>query len=191
MPKQIKVDNREVMEAIMHLFWVKGYMATTIDDLVEKTGFSKSFIYTNYGKKGLFEAAFDFYIENYTDPFLQALTDDSRGIEAFRDKLGLLADSLLYNTMPKACLFVNTVVEMGAKDKDIVFLNEKYIEHVYEIYSDKLNYCYKLGEIKDPSLIPLYTEMLINLLFSLAVLYKTHSKEELEAFIDSQLALIQ
>lgn len=80
-------------------FWLKGYTATTVEDLAEQTGYSQSFIYTNFGKKGLFEAAFYFYLENYTDPFLHSLMKDSRGIEAFRDKLSKLGESLIENAM--------------------------------------------------------------------------------------------
>lgn len=190
MPKNVKIDNKDLMVKLMNLFWIKGYMATSIDDLAEQTGVSKSFIYTNYGKKGVFEEAFYFYLDNYTDPFLQALNDDPRGIEAIQEKLSNLADSLLNHTMPKACLFVNTVVEMGDKDKDIVDLNDMYIHRVASMYSKKLHYCHKIGEIEDAASIPLYTNILINILFSLAVLYKTHSKKQLDMFIASQLKLI-
>ena len=179
------------MEKLMTLFWVQGYAATSINDLAQHTGVSKSFIYTKYGKKGVFEEVFYFYLQNYTDPFLKALNDDTRGIEAIRDKLCKLAGSLHDQTMPKACLFVNTVVEMGDKDKEIVDLSEMYVKRVAEMYSKKLHYCHSIGEIKNPASIPFYTSLLINMLFSLAVLYKTHSKKQLDEFIDSQMQLIR
>lgn len=191
MPKQIAIQDKHTMEELMVLFWIKGYRATSIDDLVERTGFSKSYIYTNYGKKGLFEQAFYFYMDNYTDPFLQALNDDERGIEAIRDKLYALANSLIEQTMPKACLFVNTVVEMGNKEKDFCDLNDKYCNRVSEMYEQKLRYCYQINEISEAGSIPFYTGILMNLLFSLSVLYKTHSEDDLRAFIDSQLALLR
>lgn len=178
------------MEKLMALFWVQGYTGTSIDDLAEKTGVSKSFIYTKYGKKGIFEEVFYFYLQNYTDPFLKALNDDPRGIEAIRDKLNKLAASLHDETMPKACLFVNTVVEMGDKDKDIEDLNKMYILRVKKMYTKKLQHCHRIGEINNSASIPFYTNLLINILFSLAVLYKTSTKEELELFIASQLQLI-
>jgi len=190
MPKEIQIEDKETMVKLMNLFWIKGFAATTINDIAAETGLSKTYIYTKYGKKGLFETVFYYYLNKYTDPFLGALNDDPRGIEAIQEKMSMLADSLINNTMPKACLFVNTVVEMGGKDRDIVNLNEMYIKRVTEMYSKKLHHCYKLGEIKNDSYIPFYTNILINLLFSLAVLYKTHSKEKLDAFIASQLKLI-
>lgn len=191
MPKKVKIDDKELMVKLMNHFWVKGFLATTIEELAQETGLSKSYIYTNYGKKGLFEEVFYFYMENYTDPFLQALMNDTRGKEAFQDKFSGLADSLINQTMPKACLFVNTVVEMGNKDRDIVELNEMYIKRVAATYSKKLKYCYHIGEIKQPASIPFYTDLMVNLLFSLAVLYKTQTLEELETFISSQLDLIR
>lgn len=191
MPKQIDLKNKMLMENLMTLFWMKGYMATSIDDIAEKTGVSKSYIYTTYGKKGIFEEVFYFYMENYTDPFLQALNEDDRGIEAIREKLNMLADSLINQSMPKACLFVNTVVEMGNKEKDFSELNEMYCKRVAHMYTHKLRYCFDIGEISDSASIPFYTDLLMNLLFSLAVLYKTKSNKELAGFIDSQLKLLE
>lgn len=166
-------------------------MSTSIDDLSNKTGFSKSYIYTNFGKKGLFEEVFFFYMHNYTDPFLQALNSDPRGIEAIQEKFSVLAESLINQSMPKACLFVNTVVEMRNKDKDFTNLHEMYCNRVADMYSQKLHYCHEIGEIRESNTIPLYTDLLINLLFSLAVLYKIKPKQELNSFIASQLKLLK
>lgn len=190
MPKQVSLENQDTMVKLMNLFWMKGYMATTIHDLTKETGLSKSFLYSNFGKKGIFEEVFYYYLEHYTDPFLKALDDDPRGIEAIQEKMSFLAESLVNQTMPKACLFVNTVVEMGSKDPDIFQLNEMYCDRVKGMYEKKLRHCYTLGEIKNASYIPLYTNILLNLLYSLAVLYKVHTVDELDEFIASQLKLI-
>lgn len=190
MPRTVKIHDEALMERLMSLFWVKGYNATTVDDLCENTGFSKSYIYTNFGKKGIFEEAFYFYMDNYTDPFLQSLIDDDRGIEAIREKLYGLAESLVNETMPKACLFVNTVVEMGNKEKDFTSLNEMYCGRVAGMYADKVRYCIELGEANRSVPVSFSTNVLMNILFSLSVLYKTYSLEELQSFIDAQLALI-
>lgn len=190
MPRNVNIHDKQLMERLMTLFWVKGYNATTVDDLSENTGLSKSYIYTNFGKKGIFEEAFYFYMDNYTDPFLQALNDDERGIEAVREKLYGLAESLIMESMPKACLFVNTVVEMGNKDKDFTSLNEMYCGRVAGMYSDKIKYCAELGEVRRELPVSFCTNLLLNLLFSLSVLYKTHSLADLHAFIDAQIAMI-
>lgn len=190
MPRKVKIHDKQLMEKLMTLFWLKGYTATTVDDLCDNTGFSKSFIYTNFGKKGIFEEAFYYYMENYTDPFLQALNDDERGIDAIREKLYGLAESLVNQSMPKACLFVNTVVEMGNKEKDFSELNEMYCGRVANMYRRKILYCIDLGEIKNSGSITFYTNILMNLLFSLSVLYKTHCLDELKQFIDAQLKLL-
>lgn len=190
MPKLIEIEDNARMVRLMNLFWLNGYMATSIDELAGVSGFSKSFIYTNYGKKGLFEEVFYYYVEKYTDPFLKALIDDPRGLDAFQDKLEKLTDSLINQTMPKACLFVNTVVEMGNKDSDFERMNEMYINRVAEKYAQKLNYCYKLGEIKHAENIPKYTGLLMNILFTLAVLYKVRPREELYSYIKAQLHFI-
>jgi TetR/AcrR family transcriptional regulator, transcriptional repressor for nem operon len=190
MPRKAKIEPQELVEKAMHLYWIQGYSGTSVEDITEETGASKSMIYNHDGKKGIFIESFYNYLQNHSNPYLIALENDGRGIEVFREQYRHMIDALLDRSLPKACLFVNTAVEMGKKDPDINELLEVYQKRVKTAYTTVLERSYKLGEIKDRSNIPFFVEILANLLFSIATLYKVKSKQKLHEFLDAQLDLI-
>ncbi|HUP13390.1 MAG TPA: TetR/AcrR family transcriptional regulator, partial [Niastella sp.] len=55
MPKTKQFDETEVLVKAREVFTVKGYNGTSMDDLVQATGLSRSSIYDTFGDKhGLF-----------------------------------------------------------------------------------------------------------------------------------------
>lgn len=191
MPRKALISHDEFVEKAMLLYWIKGYTGVSVDQLTKETGASKAMIYSHNGKKGVFIESFYHYLKNYSNPYLIALENDQRGMEVFKEQYENMIDALLDRSMPKACFFVNTTVEMGKKDHDISELQQMYTERLKESYTTVLERAYKLGEIKLRTQIPYFVEMLINLLFSLAALYKMKSREELHTFLHAQLALVK
>lgn len=191
MPRPSSIQPEELVEKAMFVYWVKGYSGTSVNDLVEETSASKSMIYNLNGKKGVFIDSFFYYMENHSNPYLVALEKDDRGIEAFREAYAHLINALVERSLPKACMFVNTAVELGKQDSDINQLYQKYQKRVRDVYTLVMERSYKLGEFKNYSKIPYYVDLHLNLLFSLAALYKVRTKKALMDFVNAQLDLIQ
>ncbi len=62
MPKTKQFDETEVLNKARELFCVKGYNGTSMDDLVQTTGLSRSSIYDTFGDKhGLFLKTLELY----------------------------------------------------------------------------------------------------------------------------------
>lgn len=65
MPKVKQFKEEEALEKAMHLFWKKGYSATSMQDIVSHLGLSRSSIYDTFtDKETLFHKALDYYIQN-------------------------------------------------------------------------------------------------------------------------------
>jgi len=63
-PKQY--DREEVLEKTTVLFWEKGFEATSMNDIVTRTGVQKFSIYNEFGdKEKLFLACMDHFLLNY------------------------------------------------------------------------------------------------------------------------------
>ena len=59
-PKEFEHD--EIVDAAMQVFWQLGYCATSIQDLVDGTGLSRSSLYNAFeNKHGLYEHALRHY----------------------------------------------------------------------------------------------------------------------------------
>ncbi|MEO8631551.1 MAG: helix-turn-helix domain-containing protein, partial [Betaproteobacteria bacterium] len=62
MVKGKQFDKHEALDEAMHVFWEKGYHATSIQDLVDRLGVNRQSLYDTYGDKDrLFLAALTRY----------------------------------------------------------------------------------------------------------------------------------
>src|SRR5215469_11280107 len=51
MARPREFDSDSALESAMQVFWAKGYEATSLDDLCEATGLSRSSLYGTFGDK--------------------------------------------------------------------------------------------------------------------------------------------
>ncbi|MEK9754967.1 MAG: helix-turn-helix domain-containing protein, partial [Rhodospirillaceae bacterium] len=67
MARPREFNREQVLERAMQVFWSKGYAATSMRDLTEAMGLSKSSLYDTFGSKhDLFLESIDFYRDNVT-----------------------------------------------------------------------------------------------------------------------------
>ena len=76
MPRPRKFDESDVVAAARDEFWLRGYAATSVDDLTSVTGLGKGSLYGAFGDKhGLFIRALDDYINTSLDAVRAQLRD--------------------------------------------------------------------------------------------------------------------
>lgn len=69
---------REALDAILALFWRKGYADTSVADIVSETGLNRYALYTGFGsKQEIYLAALEAYFQAGCDFFLPLVTDES------------------------------------------------------------------------------------------------------------------
>lgn len=70
-----------VVEQAMRLFWRKGFLETTVDDLILSAAGSRFSLYNVYGgKRGLFASALDHYGRTVMTPLVAPLTRANAGL---------------------------------------------------------------------------------------------------------------
>lgn len=104
-------DTAEAVRAARAVFWERGYESTSLPDLEQATGLSRSSIYHAFtSKRGLFDAAVTSYLDEVVRPRLRPLTADEVDPGALDHYLLGLRDALLRaGTLPatSGCLLVN------------------------------------------------------------------------------------
>ena len=56
-------DTADALRSAMHVFWSKGYEGTSLADILQATGLSKSSLYATFGdKRALFETSLDHFV---------------------------------------------------------------------------------------------------------------------------------
>ncbi|MEQ6694486.1 helix-turn-helix domain-containing protein, partial [Pseudomonas aeruginosa] len=103
----------------MELFWSKGYEATSLQDLLNATGLSKSSLYESFGnKQSLFEAAFTRYFEGRAKQMSERLEQAVSPLAFLRDCLRSVLEETERAT-PRGCMLVNVANEFSTSDPAI------------------------------------------------------------------------
>ena len=191
MARTLNSSYPELVQKAQQLFWVKGFKAVTPNDLAEHLDVSISTIYNKYTKDMLFMDALDNYVVSLSDPIIAGIRNSTKGIETFRDFFYMLIDGLLEKSFPKSCLMVNTVVELRNEQEQVTDVYERYFGNMKNSYRIILQRAIEMGEIKHPERLEEYTKFMLGVIFSLSILYKIKTREELRLYIDEQLTLIE
>lgn len=102
-----------VLESAMQLFWSKGYEATSLQDLLDATGLSKSSLYESFGnKQQVFEAAFTRYFNLRAQLMSERLARASSPLAFIHDCLLSVLDDAESGT-PRGCMLVNVANEFS------------------------------------------------------------------------------
>lgn len=190
MPRVLNCSYDELVEKAQKIFWLKGFKGISVKDLSEHLDVSQSVLYNKYSKDMLFLGSLDYYTTTYSDPFLKHLRETTGGLVSLKQFFYELIEALLNKTFPKSCLMVNTVVEMRNENEDVVKRYNDYLEALKDSYIVVLEKAYNLRQFKQKEKIDDYAEFLLGIIFSMSILYKLKSVDELRQYIDEQLAFI-
>jgi len=118
MARPREFDEAVVLDAAVQCFWARGYEATSVKDLMEKTGLTAASLYNAYGDKhAIFRTALDRYIEN-------SIGARIRRCEALppRDAIRSFFDDILHRSLSDrehmGCMVVNSALELAPHDAE-------------------------------------------------------------------------
>ncbi|MFG1465619.1 TetR/AcrR family transcriptional regulator [Xanthobacter sp. DSM 24535] len=123
MARPREFDEEAVLNAAVQCFWSHGYEATSIRDLIEKTGLTGASLYNAFGdKRAFFQRALDHYVEG-------TIANRIRRCEAMapREAIGAFFSEILKRSLDdrehKGCMLVNTALDVAPHDpkfRDVV-----------------------------------------------------------------------
>jgi len=128
-------DENEVLTKAIQLFWHKGYNATSMQDLVDALGISRSSLYDTYtDKHTLFLKALESY-QRAGNVKINEIVDQSVSAKDTVIKLMELAtNELVGDKQQKGCFMVNAEVEVAPHDHEVsklVCQNEQQMEAAF------------------------------------------------------------
>jgi len=116
-PKEF--DEHEALLKAMRLFWIHGYKATSIQDLVDGMGIGRGSLYGTFGgKRSLFMRALRYYEQERSD-LLKNLSTSKPPRQAVLGAFETAADTALDQGSRDGCFLVNTALELSAHDAEI------------------------------------------------------------------------
>jgi TetR/AcrR family transcriptional repressor of nem operon len=128
-------DESEVLSKAVSLFSHKGYNGTSMQDLVDSLGISRSSLYDTYvDKHTLYIKALEFYQNTWGNQMVNIVANTASAKEAIKQLLETIITNLLRDKQHKGCFMVNAEVEVAPHDaevKNIVCKNEREIEEAF------------------------------------------------------------
>ena len=120
MPRPRTFDPDDALDAVMLVFWRKGYAETSYDDLVSETGVSRKGLYTAFGdKRALFLRALQRYRATVAKDYLAEMSKPGATkydlVAGFRSMIALGAT----DAGRLGCFMANTSVDEISEDPQV------------------------------------------------------------------------
>ena len=169
MPRTKGFETGDALDAAMHLFWRKGYAATSLRDLLDGMGIGYGSFYNAFGDKhALFLASLDRFRELRTS-WIDEVLEDS-GLGGIEEVFRRTVDGLVGFEPRRGCLLANTAVELGPHDAEVAAKISRYVRHTEAVFERAVIRAQEAGEIpadRDPRAMACF---LVNTLHGLRVL---------------------
>lgn len=120
MPKEVIFNKDLVLEQASNVFHLKGYNATSMQDLVDATGLNRSSIYNSFGNKlNLFLECLKTYQNKYHQKTTSTLLKAKNPLDAIHSIFNLYLNEIVKDKDIKGCLITNCKSEMANQDSTI------------------------------------------------------------------------
>ncbi|AMJ59631.1 TetR/AcrR family transcriptional regulator [Bosea sp. PAMC 26642] len=116
MARPREFDEATVLDAAVECFWSRGYEATSIRDLIDKTGLTGASLYNAFGdKRAFYRRALDHYVAGSIGERIRRCEamKPREAIEAF---LAEIVKRSLEDKDRKGCMLVNTALDVAPHD---------------------------------------------------------------------------
>lgn len=172
MPRTKEFDPEVALDKAMHVFWHKGYEATSMEDLLEAMDLNRGSLYDTFGdKRQLFLKALERYCGGISGR-IRILEQPGSALSAIRTFIETMAAGLLADPARRGCLLVNTAMELAPHEKEVGAQVSRVVGFIEESFFNALSRAKKQGELKkgqDPRALARY---LTGMMQGLVVMYK-------------------
>ncbi|MBL4707017.1 MAG: TetR/AcrR family transcriptional regulator [Flavobacteriales bacterium] len=191
MPRVKQFNQEEVVEKAVHLFWEKGFHATSMQDIVDTLGINRASIYDTFGSK---RELFNLTIDRYKNQNVERVSNFLFRHSNIREGLHLLFESSidegLDKNKPNGCFIVNTTSELG----DDPELNQKLVENktaFEKIYFDYLKLGVEQSQVSPYKDLKEIASYLFTLQAGIKVISNLHqSREDLMKIVSTGLTVL-
>jgi TetR/AcrR family transcriptional repressor of nem operon len=177
-----------VLDHAMQAFWSKGFMATSVQDLVESTGLGRGSLYNAFAnKEQLFRDALRRYDSVWTARQEALLAGEGTIHERIRRLLMTVVEDETTPGRPRGCLAVNAAMELADLDPAIRDLVRSVFQRMENALYEAISAAQVDGEIssEDPAGdLALYV---LNTMYGLRVLGKTADRAALSGIVEMVL----
>ena len=146
-PREFEID--AALERAMDVLWTKGYEATSLDDLCEATGLSRSSLYATFeSKRSLLLRSVDHYVERRTSAIAVILARPLPVRDAFTALLAEFIDQIIAGSGRRGCFLGNCAAELPRGDRAAMAHVRQGLGRTEAIFRDALARAKARGELQ-------------------------------------------
>ena len=177
---------------MVDLFWEKGFAATSVGDIVERTGLSKSSLYGAFGSKDeLYQTALYRYLADHHAMITGLLVEAEGGLEAVDAFLDRIWEQVDCFGEDRGCLAVNTATELGSSEPAVIEFGARHREFLRAGFTAALQRAVGLGEFSEARVADA-ANVLVTTALGVAVMIRGGaSPAEIKAHLDSTKLLLR
>ena len=128
-------DPSVVLDTAVKTFWRSGFDGTAVEELCDVMNLSPGSLYAAFGgKRELFLAALDRYMEQVSKDAVQRIAAPASGLEGIRAYFDNLVSAIAEGRRQRGCLLTNSLIELGERDPAVsekVILNMARLETAF------------------------------------------------------------
>ena len=171
------VDQVQLVEKAVPIFWARGYRSVSHKKLAEGIGISTSFLYSQLGKEQLFLDSLNSYLTRSIDPVLEDIKNAEDGLEAIRGVYYHLADAK-YDDDPCTCMVMNIALELRHEVDGLELIYSRFLSDLRDAFGTGLRNTHDRVRRLDADSIPVYVEMIVSVLFGLNFLMEFKTSDD-------------
>jgi TetR/AcrR family transcriptional repressor of nem operon len=180
-----------VLDKALALFWVRGYAATSLDDLTETMGLGRGSLYNEFGDKhSLFLRALDRYNALRLNELTRALERAPSVRAGIAAVLRGMVGVLWCDPQRRGCLLVNSTTELAASDPAVAMRATLAFERTTTVLASALERGVRTGELRPDIDVRATARYLASALNGLRLLAKTTDREVARDVVDLTLKIL-
>lgn len=140
MPHTTSFTPEQLSDRALQHFWVNGFHASSMDDLVKATGVSRHGIYNSFGgKKALFLACFDRYQQSIVTPAFEAVEEPNATLQNVSDYFERQISLGEGTGLPgPGCFVANSATEVAPGDPDVMAEVARHNDRLWQGFTSAL-----------------------------------------------------
>ena len=191
MARPREFDRCKALDSAMKLFWVRGYVSTSLPGLLAAMSIARSSFYASFGTKKLL---FIECLELFGDRTLAIIEQDAQSMPPPAVPRAFFEATMLHvspRRVKQGCMMVNTVLELADVEPVLHQLAVEKLSAIETAFARIFMRAQRAGEL-DTTVNPKeLASLVMNINLGLRVQSrKNHTRKELKSIIDSSLSML-
>jgi TetR/AcrR family transcriptional regulator, transcriptional repressor for nem operon len=193
MARHKEFDQTKVKNKAKELFWLQGYEATSIQDLVDYLGINRSSLYDTFDNKlSLFLTALDIYQEDKYAELLAVFNDYGFSKSTIELVFRALVEEAVNDKLHRGCFTANSTVELAHQNSIVAQKCIATREKMEKLYYKALLNAQEEGQLNTRQSLQALARFLYNSAQSIQIIAKTQPERDvLEDIVKVTLSVLE